>query len=66
MEATRQLFSVQETARVLGCGKTMVYRLIEAGELHTLKLGSLTRIPGAEIDALLDRLQAGSANGGRR
>ena len=40
------------------CGRTFVYELISAGELETVKLGRLRRVPVAALDALVERLRA--------
>lgn len=39
------LLTVEEAARRLGLGRTFVYRLISSGELESVKLGRLRRVP---------------------
>jgi excisionase family DNA binding protein len=51
------LLTVSEAAERLGCGRTFVYELISAGELETVKLGRLRRVPVAALDALVERLR---------
>ncbi len=51
------LLTVRETAARLGCGRTFVYELISTGELETVKLGRLRRVPVAALDALVERLR---------
>ena len=51
------LLTVGETAARLGCGRTFVYELISTGELETVKLGRLRRVPMAALDALIERLR---------
>ena len=51
------LITVSEAAERLGCGRTFVYGLISAGELETVKLGRLRRVPVAALDALVERLR---------
>jgi excisionase family DNA binding protein len=51
------LLTVSEAAGRLGCGRTFVYELISAGELETVKLGRLRRVPVAALDALVERLR---------
>lgn len=46
---TKLLLDVLEVGEALGCGKTYVYELIARGELLTVKLGRLTRIPAASL-----------------
>jgi excisionase family DNA binding protein len=52
------LLRVSEVAERLGCGRTFVYELISSGELETVKLGRLRRVPVAALDALVERLPA--------
>lgn len=44
------LLRVEETAEVLGLGRTTVYRLIRDGDLHPVKVGRATRIPADELE----------------
>ena len=48
---TRLLVDVHEAANMLGCGRTLVYQLMESGRLPKVKVGRLTRIP---VEALED------------
>ena len=52
------LLTIREVAERLGCGRTFVYELISSGELETVKLGRLRRVPVAALDALIERLRA--------
>jgi excisionase family DNA binding protein len=58
MRARALLLTVREVAERLGCGRTFVYDLISSGELETVKLGRLRRVPVAALDALVERLRA--------
>jgi excisionase family DNA binding protein len=51
------LLTVSDAAERLGCGRTFVYELISTGELETVKLGRLRRVPVAALDALVERLR---------
>jgi excisionase family DNA binding protein len=51
------LLTVRDAAERLGCGRTFVYELISAGELETVKLGRLRRVPVAALDAFVERLR---------
>ena len=44
--------SINETARVLGIGRTKVYELIKAGRLETVKIDRRTTVRTASIRAL--------------
>src|SRR3984957_8959178 len=57
IRARALLLTVSEAAERLGCGRTFVYELISAGELETVKLGRLRRVPVAALDALVERLR---------
>ena len=48
------LYTVTETASMLGVGKNTVYNLIHAGLLPAMKLGSL-KIRKSTIDDFLDK-----------
>ena len=52
------LLTITDVAERLGCGRTFVYELISSGELETVKLGRLRRVPVAALDALIERLRA--------
>lgn len=45
VDRTRLLVSVREAARMLECGRSLVYDFIRTGQLPIVKLGRLTRIP---------------------
>ena len=58
VRALAPLLTVSEVAERLGCGRTFVYELIGSGELETVKLGRLRRVPVAALDALVERHRA--------
>ena len=49
----RRALSPREAERALGISHATLYRLIKAGKIKTIKLGSRTIIPVEAIDALL-------------
>ncbi|HEY4889788.1 MAG TPA: helix-turn-helix domain-containing protein [Candidatus Dormibacteraeota bacterium] len=51
VRALALLLTVAEVAERLGCGRTFVYELISSGELETVKLRRLRRVPAAALDA---------------
>jgi excisionase family DNA binding protein len=50
-----KLLTVNEVASILGCGRTMVYELIDKGQLTRIKIGRLTRIPPSEVERFVRR-----------
>jgi excisionase family DNA binding protein len=54
-KASPLLLTVQEVAAALRCGRTCVYELVGRGELPVIKLGRLTRIPAAALEAFVSR-----------
>lgn len=44
-ESARLLLTVEEAAERLRLGRTLVYRLISSGELESVKVGRLRRVP---------------------
>tara|TARA_R110000824_G_C15186648_1_gene674342 strand:+ start:1123 stop:1293 length:171 start_codon:yes stop_codon:yes gene_type:complete len=51
----RKTYKVNEVARILGLGRTTIYKLIEQGELRRIKIGASTLIAADSVDALLLR-----------
>lgn len=47
--AQRELLTVEEVQAVLGIGRWKAYRMIERGELPTLRVGRLVRVPRAAL-----------------
>jgi excisionase family DNA binding protein len=46
-------FSVEEAARILGCGRGTAYEAIRAGEIPSIKVGRRILVPRARLYALL-------------
>ena len=53
----RVLLTVRDAAQRLSCGRSLLYQLIAEGELETIKLGRLRRVPVDAVEALVDRLR---------
>jgi excisionase family DNA binding protein len=51
----RIVLTIEEAAECLGIGRTLMYSLVTAGEVESVRIGRLRRVP---IDAL-DRYVAG-------
>ena len=63
----RLLLTVEEAANRLRLGRTIVYRLISSGELESVTVGRLRRVPAeclAEYVALLRRTRGRGATNG--
>lgn len=54
----RLLLTVEETADMLHIGRSKVFDLIRCGDLESVKIGRLRRVPADAIDAFMDRLVA--------
>jgi excisionase family DNA binding protein len=55
----RIVLTIEEAAECLGIGRTLMYALVTAGEVESVRIGRLRRIP---VDAL-DRYVAGLREG---
>lgn len=54
--APRVMLTVEQAADALGIGRTTTFALIKSGELRSLLIGRLRRIPLDEIQAYTARL----------
>ncbi|GIG30815.1 helix-turn-helix domain-containing protein [Cellulomonas marina] len=54
----RLLLTVVEAARRLGIGRTLMYDLLAAGEITSVHVGRLHKIPVAALEAYVARLTA--------
>ena len=54
----RVMLTPEQAADALGIGRTTVFALIKSGELRSLRIGHLRRVPADEIDAYTARLAA--------
>ncbi|MFI6696682.1 excisionase family DNA-binding protein [Streptomyces sp. NPDC050433] len=55
VDNTLSLLTVEEAARRLSIGRTVCYRLIASGELESLTLGGLRRVPADAIPEYVAR-----------
>ncbi|MGW0891775.1 helix-turn-helix domain-containing protein [Saccharopolyspora sp. NPDC002578] len=53
---TRVLLTVEEAAEQLGIGRTTTYALVRSGEIESVRIGRLRRIPKEAIDQYAARL----------
>jgi len=51
-----RVLRVEEAARALGIGRSLVYDLIRSGRLRSFKVGSRRLIPAAAIDETIANL----------
>ncbi len=56
----RLLLTVEEAARRLGIGRTLAWRLVRSGQLPSVRLGRLVRVPQGGLQAWLDRESTGT------
>lgn len=49
----RRVLNVAEAAAVLGIGRSKLYELIAAGEIRTIHIGRLCKVPVESIDEFL-------------
>lgn len=52
------LLRVEEAAARLGIARTLMYRLVRTGEVESVQVGRLRRIPVACLEEFVDRLRA--------
>jgi excisionase family DNA binding protein len=57
-DPTLVLLTVEEAARRLRIGRTLCYRLIGSGELESVPVGRLRRVPADAIHEYVTRLRA--------
>ncbi|RLV68183.1 excisionase family DNA binding domain-containing protein [Streptomyces sp. CBMAI 2042] len=54
-DATLVALTVEEAARRLGIGRTKLYEYVSAGEIASVKIGTLRRIPAEAVNDFLTR-----------
>jgi excisionase family DNA binding protein len=57
-DPTQVLLTVEEAARRLRIGRTLCYRLIGSGELESVPVGRLRRVPADAVHDYVTRLRA--------
>jgi excisionase family DNA binding protein len=50
------LLTVEEAAQRLSIGRTTMYALLKAGQINSVRIGRLRRIPAEALTAYTDRL----------
>jgi excisionase family DNA binding protein len=56
------LVPIGEAARLLSCSASLVKLMIRRGEIRTVKLGRLTRIPRSHLEDLFSRAEKSGDN----
>lgn len=51
----RLAYPVDEAARLLGVGRTTLYRLVGEGKITAVKIGGRTVVPATELEQYLQR-----------
>lgn len=53
----RITYSIKETGKALGIGRTLIYEMIDDGRLEVIKVGRRTLVKAASIKRLVDGLR---------
>lgn len=61
MQDAPLLIDVNEAARRLSVGRTTIFQLIASGELETIKVGRLRRVPVAALETYVEAQRAGTS-----
>ena len=51
----RRLLDIRQVAELLGCSRSYAYVLVTSGEIRSLKLGRLMRVPAEAVSEFIDR-----------
>lgn len=54
--SNRRLFTVLEVAQLLNIGRTKVFHLMAAGQLQSVRIGRLRRVPAEAVEAYVQSL----------
>lgn len=58
----RVMFTAEEAAEQLGIGRTVMFRLIRNGDIESVRIGRLRRVPATAIQNYAARLVADADN----
>jgi excisionase family DNA binding protein len=56
----RIVLTIEEAAQALGIGRTLMYALVMSGEVESVRIGRLRRIPIDALDLYVAGLRIGS------
>ena len=48
----RMFYRVTEVAELIGCSRTTIYSLVAAGEIPTVRIGGMLRVPAEAVRKL--------------
>ena len=54
--APRMMLTPEQAAEALGIGRTTIFALIKSGEIESIRIGRLRRVPADAIKAYTSRL----------
>jgi excisionase family DNA binding protein len=57
-DAAELVLTVEEAAHRLRIGRTLMYSLVSSGEVESVTIGRLRRVPGGALDDYVARLRA--------
>lgn len=58
----RIVLTVEEAARQLGIGRSLAWRLVNRGDLPSVKLGRLVRVPKGDLEAWIHQVARDRSN----
>ncbi|MFJ2418288.1 excisionase family DNA-binding protein [Streptomyces brevispora] len=61
IDPTLVLLTVEEAARRLGIGRTLCFRLISTGQLESVPVGRLRRVPADALHDYVTRLRTATS-----
>ncbi|OJF09780.1 helix-turn-helix domain-containing protein [Couchioplanes caeruleus] len=56
-DATPLVLTIEQAAQRLGIGRTLMYALVSSGEIESVTIGRLRRIPAQCLTEYVDRLR---------
>jgi excisionase family DNA binding protein len=56
-DATPLVLTIEQAAKRLGIGRTLAYALVSSGEIESVTIGRLRRIPAECLTEYVDRLR---------
>lgn len=63
-ETQRATLSIEETALVLGIGRSLAYQAARQGQIPVLRFGRILRVPRAALERMLSQIDLKLADAG--